>query len=757
MNFFLLGKIDRRKADISLISIIILLFIFRTANPLFKYPFLILYFFLVISFLLYHKNYIFSELKKFISSYFIILFLLIILLSAFLFSNKLYLTIFKDGFSALVLLSLFYMLSFLISSKEEFKYFLDDILRLIVFFAFIIALCNLLDLFDIISLHKYIFTNDISGNYPSYSEFLDYNFALLPVLFGMIIVFYFLSKTSSNLKKIIFLLLLIIFLLNIFLSGSKRGAIILIGIFFILATAEFIYIFKKNQFLNNLSINFRYLFISFCFLSVLTYIFIFLCSPTFKSKTLQLIGSKNILTARIKIASSVIRYASIFDKEIMYPDLYEKIWSITLFDPKEPDSGWGTRVHKTIFPLTGKNVEIVPQGSKGYLMDSTCNANSWGGNSFSFTKFGAKYLEQGKFGKAFVYCYVSGDFNGNWVLLSVESRKGFLESNYYDLNKTDTWQKLEVRVKKNKDNLTLNMYFSKMGVTNFSTLKGYVIFACPQFKTSEKEDSLSVTNDSSENYSKYFLMGNDILSPYGSIFYNKSKIQNRSKTKLICDFFPKDSSGILFKNNGVTELFQSGTGNKTAGVFNLNIHSLNAMVSSNNDQDPIRKWISKLISEDTVYHPYKANISVDTVSTNFIDLRISHWKFALQIYSTEYNWPKKLFGGGFNFLNWYGYYFMKDKTVSDWPHNPFLSILLYSGICGLIIYCFFIYKVFYYYLKYKKEYPMLFIFFLVTFFFTFFSGGSPFDPPIMGFFVILPFFIHSIHKKDNNELDKKKD
>jgi hypothetical protein len=42
---------------------------------------------------------------------------------------------------------------------------------------------------------------------------------------------------------------------------------------------------------------------------------------------------------------------------------------------------------------------------------------------------------------------------------------------------------------------------------------------------------------------------------------------------------------------------------------------------------------------------------------------------------------------------------------------------------------------------------MLAIFFLITFFFSFFSAGSPFDPPIMGFFVILPFFIHSINKK----------
>ena len=49
---------------------------------------------------------------------------------------------------------------------------------------------------------------------------------------------------------------------------------------------------------------------------------------------------------------------------------------------------------------------------------------------------------------------------------------------------------------------------------------------------------------------------------------------------------------------------------------------------------------------------------------------------------------------------------------------------------------------------------MFFIFFLITYFFTFFSGGNPFDPPIMGFFMMLPFFIHYIHEKDKTDFEK---
>ena len=172
-----------------------------------------------------------------------------------------------------------------------------------------------------------------------------------------------------------------------------------------------------------------------------------------------------------------------------------------------------------------------------------------------------------------------------------------------------------------------------------------------------------------------------------------------------------------------------------------------------NDTDPLRKWLAAKFSEDTTYTNFKSNISIDTISDSFFAARIMRWEFALQIFKKEFNLKQKIFGGGFNFLNWYGYYFLKDKTLSDYPHNPFLSILLYSGIVGLIIYFVLIYNVFKYYIMYRKEYYLFCVFFLITFFFSFFSAGSPFDPPIMGFFILLPFFIHSILKNDNQVIN----
>jgi 4-amino-4-deoxy-L-arabinose transferase-like glycosyltransferase len=164
----------------------------------------------------------------------------------------------------------------------------------------------------------------------------------------------------------------------------------------------------------------------------------------------------------------------------------------------------------------------------------------------------------------------------------------------------------------------------------------------------------------------------------------------------------------------------------------------------------IRDLASRIISEDTTYYAYKNDLKVSDANNDFVGIRSAHWKFTEEIFLKEYNLRQKIFGGGFSFLSWFSYYFSGDKTKDDYPHNPFLSVLLYSGIFGLIIYLFLFYKVITYYIRYRKEYPLLLYCFLVVFFFSFFSGGSPLDPPIMGFFIVLPFVLHNIHKKNNH-------
>ncbi|MCX6254223.1 MAG: O-antigen ligase family protein, partial [Bacteroidia bacterium] len=327
--------------------------------------------------------------------------------------------------------------------------------------------------------------------------------------------------------------------------------------------------------------------------------------------------------------------------------------------------------------------------------------------------------------KASVYCYVSKDFNGTWAILYA-SDAAIGQCNY-DLKNKGKWQKLSINIKCKKGEAFGFLYFSKFGVKDFSSLKGYVIFAYP------KIEIIKYNNNNSSSF-------NDNLSRKDNrnLFLNRNSLKNR-KINEIYSFI----SLIDWSNHSKYTI---------SGFFYSSLFFEKNSDSTITDKDPIRNWAAKFISEDTTYFPYKANIVVDTISNSFIDPRISRWEFAVQIFLKEYNWKQKIFGGGFNFLNWYGYYFDKEKTRSDYPHNPFLSILLYSGIFGLILYIIFMFKVFFYYTIYFKEYKILSVFFIITFFFSFFSSGSPFDPPMMGFFVILPFFIHSIHRISKPEL-----
>lgn len=136
----------------------------------------------------------------------------------------------------------------------------------------------------------------------------------------------------------------------------------------------------------------------------------------------------------------------------------------------------------------------------------------------------------------------------------------------------------------------------------------------------------------------------------------------------------------------------------------------------------------------------------------FFNDRKDRYLYSLELWKKEFKWYNRLFGHGFDYLKWYGEKYLKTPDSYDWPHNPFISVLLYSGICGLILYFWLLFNVVRCYIMLRRTYAVAFLCFILTFYFSFFSGGSPFDPPIMGFFVLLPFFIHSIDLKDNNSV-----
>lgn len=356
---------------------------------------------------------------------------------------------------------------------------------------------------------------------------------------------------------------------------------------------------------------------------------------------------------------------------------------------------WAKRECRIIDELTGENVGIVPEDAKGCLMDKSVSASTFGGDAIMHNIIGKETVHSGDQVYASVYCYVTEDFNGNWVRLSAEGNTS-KKADYYDFEKKGEWQLLQITADCDDGEAPIYLYFRKNGETDFTNLKGSVIFAYPKVNIIRKTIVGQFTIQSDDNY---------LMS--------------------------------------------------SANPISIPLTLLAQNINQNNDRDPLRAWVSNFIAEDTLYHPYKAQIIIDSVSNASVGERIYRWQFAWKIFTKEYTGIQKAFGGGFAYLNWYGYFFYGDKTRSDWPHNPFISVLLYSGVLGLILYLYLIYKVFAIYIKYIKEYYILFVFFCITFFFSFFSAGNPFDPPVMGFLVMLPFLIDYIHKHDKSSKSDK--
>jgi len=544
-----------------------------------------------------------------------------------------------------------------------------------------------------------VFKNEISN--LDYA-IIDYNFSLIPIFFGFFIIFKHLLSEEKYINRLFYNFLLLLFFLDIFMSSSRRGLILGVIILLLLFLIQLVSFFKKDSSVRKISKRSRSFIISIILVIFLTYLFFFLSSNEFKNRVLKIFSPEKVYVVKQQVTQKIYRNLNIFSADLDYLKLEEKLWGND-FNPLYPSSGWGYKGSKRLFPLTGKNSSILPEEAVGSLMDSsTFNFDS---NKYtSFSRINTFKVNKGEKYKVSIYCYVSRDFNGAYVRLMLtwfNTPKKLQDIiTFYNLKNKDIWQKLEIEFECHDGYAAPYLSITRKKEEGNERLQGYIIFAYPEIQRIETNE-----NDIGIEESK--------ISEYDMFLEEMNKEKH---AMLNAQFVP-----------GITLLFQ------------------------NQQKDYIRNVVKKLINEDTTYYGYKADIKFNHDPKDVIHGRTDRWKFAWEIFTKEYNWTKKIFGGGFDHLNWYGYYFHNDKTRSDWPHNPFLSVLLYSGILGLALYLFVFYKAVYYYIKYIKEYYIFFIFFLITFFFSFFSADSPFNPPVMGFLLIFPFFLHSVLKKENIE------
>ena len=848
------------KTEIDGFVILIFCYLFRTAIPALKYPFIVLFVGYLTYSTIHNRKKLGRALKDFLRTFYFVLILAAILIFSFFSSQKLYLEILKTAINGIILLVTYYYLTIIITRKDVLRFFIQNLILYTIYFALIISLLGLLNFYTL-ALPDALGREGIGNFLAEEATLVDYNFALLPVFFGIVALFITYQKASKRILRIAHYLFITLFILTVLFSGSRRGIFAFIVIYIILLAIQIIGLLKRQSTYRKIGPLSAYFLISTVLLYSLFFVFLFKTSNNFKTRSFKLIGLKSVEYVKTNLVSTVYSYSTLVSRDLSYYEIYDLIWPKQEFDPLDPDSGWGYRDHKTIFPLTGDNVEIVPNNVRGYLLDRFSNSETWEGNAYSFTLVAEDSLSQGELFNASVFCYVAEEFNGTWARISAEGRIGGLNYTEYDMSRKGTWQKLSLVGASSGGKIKIYLYFAQYGHADFSSLNGHVIFAYPEYKSLTFDarnpatwgtrksriyteipidelglpdstlgylmdntcdastwngnaysytciGNIEVTSDDHIEATAYCFVSEDFngtwvrLSSEGATFGNRISeydLNNKGtwqklsldlscregKTRIylyfsqygVIDFsnlkgkvifsYPQvtvtkteDRQHLLSELSGSISLFSPGQisaihvkqyiSTYMAHAYQPLITLLSGTIQTTADRDPLRSWISRVFSEDTTYYGYHASITVDTLRSTFLSERLDRWEFAWQLFIREYNWKKKLIGDGFDHLNWYGYYFYGDKTQSDWPHNPFLSILLYSGIIGLIIYILFIYRVVYYYLLYFKEYGVLFLYFLLTYYFAFFSGETPFDPPILGFLIMIPFFVHHFHRPRNS-------
>jgi len=228
----------------------VLCFIFRTAVPVLKYPFILLFGVSIIYFISKIKKDILSYFSLFSKNFIIVILSILFLIFAFFFSSKYYLIIFKDIINILIIFYFFIVFNIAIKNSADLKLFNSQFLKHIFYFAFLISLFEIAKTYFLLtdgSLDSLMF--DLLGITESETNRIDYNFALLPVFFSILIILnnWLKKEKMTNSVNLLYTLILILYSFTIILSGSKRGFVSLLALIAILFLTQLIAILKNKN------------------------------------------------------------------------------------------------------------------------------------------------------------------------------------------------------------------------------------------------------------------------------------------------------------------------------------------------------------------------------------------------------------------------------------------------------------------------------------------------------------------------------
>lgn len=149
------------------------------------------------------------------------------------------------------------------------------------------------------------------------------------------------------------------------------------------------------------------------------------------------------------------------------------------------------------------------------------------------------------------------------------------------------------------------------------------------------------------------------------------------------------------------------------------------------------------ISYDYEIEKLKYRFSTLADIKNSFDERTSRWNYGFQLIN-EFNLFKLLIGDGFHYLNIYAEKFKTD-SLEDYPHNPLISTMLYSGVIGVLVFLILIFMTINRLLYRRKLFGGEFILiYFVTLIFLLPSANTFFSIKIIWILTLIIFFVKDI-------------
>jgi hypothetical protein len=782
-----------------LVSTMIFYF-YKTAFWPLTYIFIVCYISLLFSFFLrFEWKFRFAD---FIHDYYLPIILLVIFIVNFsLYESISNLIVQKDLLLIIILFSFFYLLY--LNKNILFKYFSNSFaINLIVIITVSISTFNLC-----YQLVPHLIPPFLAAKLnisPGFTIANDSNFFCLFILFGLVI----LNLRSynwvavHNYSRFVIYFLNIIFIISIIYSGSRRGIIMLVLLLSIYFINYLTLSYKKLNFEKLLSRTIRFL--TIVFLLIIFSIFLYHKMPKQKISFLlyryaTMIGVEDFTPIEKflwKQDSSISQEKNVLiDKNSFKKG--NTFWSDysapgTQLETVETPYGSGIKVLRDVgdfggFSLYYVGPKILYYANHSYQISfkikflkgdfKSFNVGWWvddGGNGYTYAANLNKDIEplkNGWYNCTSQYTFIDTHIGSSGFINSVANQTIFIIADFklIDLNSNTSLPRYVYEYTGNENiNVFMKQFINtpnNLNLVNNGDFSQNLAF----WRFSADSVSIKIVNLDGKNCA--LISRRDGDGGYWSLYYGGRNIefwamneyQLSFKIKLV---FPKTvpiNVGFwVNEGNGPQIALKQEIDSLSDGwmevraKYTFKNNQSNLLFPLNSQIDNSQFYITDIRLKNITQTQYlKKQVDESSFKINeesrFSD-RTSRWYYALTLWQTKYKWYHKLFGHGFDYLKWYGEKFLGNSKFYDWPHNPFISILLYSGILGLCFYVFILGRVVLIYIKYRKKYRIAFIGFLITFFFSFFSAGSPFDPPIMGFFMLLPFFIHSIHKNDAPKL-----